>query len=89
MLTEKEDNEMKHFKNKKKKLENNLIMFNDESDIINKKIAYSIHELLPRYMQSKRWYLYYSKSKNGSSFEMYIKIIFYQFFIFISFFAIC
>lgn len=68
LLTENDDNEMKIFLKKEEKMKNNMIMV-DKSDIIDSKVCFGLHDLLPRYMQSKRWYLYYSKSRHGSSFE--------------------
>ena len=66
-MTEDGSNEMKHFKKMVKEMENTHLLV-DSSMLIDDKTAYIIHNYFPRYLQNKRWYLYFSKTVHGSSF---------------------
>lgn len=43
-------------------------LLEDASQLIDDQTAYVIHNYFPRYLQNKRWFLYFSKTQHGSSF---------------------
>ena len=70
LLTEDASNEMEHFNKMIHEMENTKLLEN-ESVLIDHKTAFLIHNYFPRYLQNKKWYLYFSKSLHGSSFQTY------------------
>jgi hypothetical protein len=67
LLTEDGSKEMEHFKKMNLEMQNTKLL-EDESVLIDDKTAFLIHNYFPRYLQNKKWYLYFSKTVHGSSF---------------------
>lgn len=76
LLTESGESHLDTFKQYQLML-NTSKLLNCQSNIINHKHAFCIHNFFPRFLQQLNWNLYYSTLKHGTSYQTYTFFTFF------------